>query len=128
MPQTSAGYRGELCIVSLGDDLTQELVYDHSTQLEADADGYLWDGEYDFSYHENEVEVDFNDFNIIWEDSGFEDAKDLEVEYCCQDAEVETCYDAEVCYYETCFDDEVVFGSDAEVEDCDYDAEDYCDY
>ena len=49
------------------------------------------------------VEVDFNDFNIIWEDSGFDDVKELEVE---------TCYDAEeeVSYY------------DAEVEDCNY----YC--
>ena len=51
----------------------------------------------------NEVE---DDFNITWEDSGYDDAKELEVE---------TCYDAE----------EEVSYHNAEAEDCDYYCYDY---
>ena len=106
VPQTSAGNRGDHDIVAYGDVLAGELCCDTSTQLEPDADGYLWDGEYDFSYHEAEVEVDFSVVNINWEDSGYDAA------------EVETCFDAEE--VTTCFDDEAVSGYDAEMEDCYY--------
>ena len=123
VPQTSAGIRGDQCIVAYGDVFDEETCYDESTQLELCSHDYLWDGEYDFSYHENEVEVDVSDFNLIWEDSGYDDVKELEVETCF-DTEVETCYyDAEV---ENCsYDDEVVYCYDAEVEDFNYDAVDY---
>ena len=115
MPQTSPGYRGDHSIVCHGDAFAEELCYDQSTQLELSADDYLWDGEYDFSYHENEVEVDFGD--IIWEDSGFDDAaKEIEGESCCYDAEVETCFDAE----------EEIGYLDAEVEDCYYLCDEDC--
>ena len=93
MPQTSAGNRGNQCVVAYGDVLHEEQCYDQSTQLELGADDYLWDGEYDFSIYENEVEVDVSSSDFIWEDSGYDAA------------EVETCFDAgEVA---ACFDDEV---------------------
>ena len=109
VPHTSAGNRGELCIVAYGDVLAEELLYDHSTQLEPDADEYLWDGEYDFSSYAYEEEVEVDDSGIIWDD-----AKEIEVEACYND-EVATCFSAEedVCYY------------DGEVEDYDYSAVDY---
>ena len=105
--QTSPGYRGDNSIVCHGDAFAEELVYDHSTQLEPDFDGYLWDGEYDFSYHENEVEVDFSDFNIIWDN-----ANELEVDDCYFNAEEEEIshHDDEVedcnyyCFAEDCYD------------------------
>ena len=106
--QTSSGYRGEQSIVCHGDAFPEELVYDHSIQLEPEADGYLWDGEYDFSYHENEVEVDFGDFNIIGDN-----ANDLEVDDCYYDDEVATSFDAK---------EEEISYHDAEVEDCNF----YC--
>ena len=109
VPQTSAG-RGDHCIVAYGDALAGEQCCDISTQLEPDADEYLWDGEYDFSIYEDEVEVDVSSPDFICEDSGY-DAAEVET---CFDAEVEICFDAEeVCYY------------DNEVEDCDYSAVDY---
>ena len=100
---TSAGYRGEQSIVSHGDDLAEDQCYDHSTQLEHGTDEFLWDGQFDYPCHEEQVEVDNSD--IIWED-----ANELEVESGFYDAELETCFDAEdvVCY------------SDAEVADCYY--------
>ena len=108
---TSAGYRGEQCIVSHGDDLAEDLCYDHSTQLEQGAEEFLWDGEFDYSYYEEEAEVDNSD--IVWDD-----AKELEVA-CYYDDEVATCFDAE---------DEVCY-SDAEVEDSYYLCHvDYYDY
>lgn len=97
---TSAGYRGEQCIVSHGDDLAEDLCYDHSTQLEQGAEEFLWDGEFDYSYYEEEAEVDNSD--IVWDD-----AKELEEDGCYYDDEVATCFDAE----------EVVCYSDAEVAD-----------
>ena len=103
---TSAGYRGEQCIDSYGDDLAEDLCYDHSTQLELCTEEYLWDGEHDFSYYANEEELEIDNSDIVWDD-----AKELEVE---------TCYDAE----------EEVSYHDAEVEDCNYYcfAEDCYDY
>ena len=110
VPQTSAGIRGDQCIVAYGDVLDEETCYDKSTQLELCSHDYLWDGEYDFSYHENEVEVDVSNFNLIWENSGYDDVKELEVETCF-DAEEEVNYhDAEVedydyyCFAEDCYD------------------------
>jgi len=91
VPPTSISNRGELCIVSNGDVFGQELVYDHSTQLEFGADDF------------------------ILEDSGFDDPKELAMESCCHDPEVETCYDAEV-------EDS---DYNAELEYCDNNAEDY---
>ena len=106
MPQTSAGYRGDHCIVSYGDALDEEPCCDLSTQLELGDEEYLWDGEYDYSCYVNEEELEIDNSDIVWDD-----AKELEVE---------TCYDAEeeVSYY------------DAEVEDCNYYcfAEDCYDY
>ena len=91
VPPTFISNRGELCIVSNGDVFGQELVYDHSTQLEFGVDDF------------------------ILEDSGFDDPKELAMESCCHDPEVETCYDA------------AVEDSDynAELEYCDNNAEDY---
>ena len=107
VPQTSSSTGGDYGIVSYGDVLDDEPPYDLSTQLELDAEEYLWDGEYDFSC-QNEVEVSFGD--IIWEDYGFDDAKEIEVQSDCQDAGVESyCYDAEVedcsyyCFAEDCY-------------------------
>ena len=106
VPQTSAGYRGDHCIVSYGDALDEEPCCDLSTQLELGDEEYLWDGEYDYSCYVNEEELEIDNSDIVWDD-----AKELEVE---------TCYDAEeeVSYY------------DAEVEDCNYYcfAEDCYDY
>ena len=101
---TPAGYRGEQCIVSHGDDLAEDLCYDHSTQLELCAEEYLWDAEHDFSYYVNEEELEIDNSDIVWDD-----AKELE-EACHYADEVATCFDAEeeVCY------------SDAEVADCYY--------
>ena len=105
--QTSLGYRGDQSIVCHGDTFAEEFVYDHSTQLEPEADGYLWDGEYDFSYYENEVEVDFSDFNVIGDDCYYDDevatsfdAKEEEIGY--HDAEVEECN--YYCFAEDCYD------------------------
>ena len=100
---TPAGYRGEQCIVSHGDDLAEDICYDHSTQLEQGAEEFLWDGEFDYSYYEEEAEIDNSD--IVWDD-----AKELEEEGCYYHDEVATCFDAE----------EVVCYSDAEVADCYY--------
>ena len=98
VPQTSAGYRGDHCIVSYGDALDEEPCCDLSTQLELGDEEYLWDGEYDYSCYVNEEELEIDNSDIVWDD-----AKELEVE---------TCYDAE----------EEVSYHDAEVEDCNY----YC--
>ena len=104
--QTSAGYRGDHCIVSYGDALDEEPCCDLSTQLELGDEEYLWDGEYDYSCYVNEEELEIDNSDIVWDD-----AKELEVE---------TCYDAE----------EEVSYHDAEVEDCNYYcfAEDCYDY
>ena len=107
---TSAGYRGEQSIVSHGDDLAEDQCYDHSTQLEPGTDEFLWDGQFDYPCHEEQVEVDNSD--IIWED-----ANELEVESGFYDEELEV-----ACYYDdevaTCFDaEDVVCYSDAEVAD-----------
>ena len=101
--QTSAGIRGDYSIDSHGAVTSSELVYDHDTQLEPSADAeFLWDGQFDYSYYEEEVEF-VGSSNIQWEDSGFDAA------------ELESCSDAEVADY--CYD--------AEVEDCGAIAEDY---
>ena len=111
---TSAGYRGEQSIVSHGDDLAEDLFYEHSTQLENGADEFLWDGEFDYSYYDEELEVDNAD--IVWDD-----AKELEVEVCYYNDEVATCFDAEeeVCYSDAEVEDRICY-SNAEVEDSYY--------
>ena len=71
VPWTSAGYRGEQCIVSHGDAMAEDLCYDNPTQLQHCDDG-----------HEDQVEVDskasVNSFSC--EDHVYVDAKDLEVD------------------------------------------------
>ena len=108
--ESTAWYRGEQCVVSHGDDLAEDQCYDHSTQLEHGTDEFLWDGQFDYPCHEEQVEVDNSD--IIWED-----ANELEVESGFYDEELEV-----ACYYDdevaTCFDaEDVVCYSDAEVAD-----------
>ena len=109
--QTSSGTGGDYGIVSYGDVLDDEPCFASSTQPELCAEEYLWDGKYDFSSYINEEELEINNSDIIWEDSGFDDAKELEVQFYCQDSEVESdCYDAKVedCNYyyfaEDCYD------------------------
>ena len=109
--QTSPGTGGDYGIVSYGDVLDDEPCFASSTQPELCAEEYLWDGKYDFSSYINEEELEINNSDIIWEDSGFDDAKELEVQFYCQDSEVESdCYDAKVedCNYyyfaEDCYD------------------------
>ena len=59
---------------------------------------------------ENEVEVDVSDFNLIWENSGYDDVKELEVETCFDTEEEVNYHDAEVedydyyCFAEDCYD------------------------
>ena len=105
------GYRGDQSIVSNGDALAEEPYCDISTQLEHSADEYLWDGVFDFSYYEEEVDV-----NLCGSDV---DCFDAEEEVAYYDAEeVDTCFEAEdePCYF------------DAEVDECGYNDEDFYAY
>ena len=70
-PWTSAGYRGEQCIVSHGDAIAEDLCYDNPTQLQHCDDG-----------HEDQEEVDSKASvdSFSCEDCVYVDAKDLEVD------------------------------------------------
>ena len=57
------------------------------------------------------MEVDVSDFNLIWEDSVYDDVKELEVETCYDTEEEVSYHDAEVeedydyyCFAEDCYD------------------------
>ena len=96
------GYRGDLSIVSNGDAFAEEPCCDFPTQLEHSAGGYLWDGEYDFSYYKEEVDDNFcsPDIDCFGAEEDV-DSYDAVVEVACSDAvEVATCSDAEevACY------------------------------
>ena len=104
--QPSLGFRGDLCIVSHGDAIDEDICYDQPTQLEHCDDEFLWDGTHDFTSHEEESEVDVD---FICEGCGcFDDARlcleELEEGFGSCDAEVETCIDAEEETY--CYDNE----------------------
>ena len=99
--QSTAWYRGDPCIDSHGDAITEDLCYDKPTQLEHCDDEFLWDGTHDFTSHEEESEFDVD---FICEGCGFDDAKELEEGFGSCDAEVETCIDAEEEIY--CYDNE----------------------
>ena len=106
MPQASAGIRGDYGINAHGEFPSSELVYDHDTQLEPSDDAeFLWDGQFDYSYYEEEVELEVGSSDIQWEDSGFDAAElesscDAEVADYCYDAEVEDCGAIAEDYYE----------------------------
>ena len=105
------GYRGDQSIVSNGDALAEETCCDFSTQLEHSAEEYLWDGLFDFSYYEEELDGNFCSSDIDWVDAEEEVAFD-------DTEEVGTCFEAEdePCYF------------DAEVEECGYNDEDFYAY
>ena len=71
VPWTSAGYRGDHCIVSHGDAIAEDLCYHNPTQLQHCDDG-----------HEDQEEVDSKASvdSFSCEDCVYVDAKDLEVE------------------------------------------------
>ena len=71
VPWTSAGYRGDHCIVSHGDAIAEDLCYDNPTQLQHCDD-----------VHEDQVKVDSKASvdSFSCEDCVHVDAKDLEVE------------------------------------------------
>ena len=71
VPWTSAGYRGEQCIVSHGDAIAEDLCYDNPTQLQHCDD-----------VHEDQVKVDSKASvdSFSCEDCVHVDAMDLEVE------------------------------------------------
>ena len=120
-PAVQPGYRGDQCIVSYGDVIAEEQFCDFSTQFEQCAE-YDWDGDYDFAFYEEEVEVDVGSSDIIWEDPGYGTA---EVVPCIAADEVVCCVPDEVV---SCFDvEEVVSCSDAEFSSYDADEED-CGY
>ena len=122
--QLPAGYRGDLSIVAYGDPIAEEPSYDFSTQLEHSTE-FFWDGKFDFSYYEEERDVNlctsdidcFDPEEVACHDAGeVSNCLDAEEVVCC-DAEVVSCFDAE----------EVVSCSDLEVSSYDADEED-CGY
>ena len=70
----SAWYRGDLCIVSHGDTITEDLCYDNPTQLKHPDDEYLWDDYFDFMSYEEEAEAADAECDFICEDCDFGDA------------------------------------------------------
>ena len=120
-PAAPPGYRGDQCIVSYGDAIAEDPFCDFPSQFEQCA-AYDWDGDYDFAFYEEEVEVDVGSSDIIWEDPGYGTAEVVpciaaDEDVCCVSEEVVSCFDAE----------EVVSCSDAEFSCYDADEED-CGY
>ena len=72
--KSSAWYRGDLCIVSHGDTITEDLCYDNPTQLKHPDDEYLWDDYFDFMSYEEEAEAADAECDFICEDCDFGDA------------------------------------------------------
>ena len=72
--RSSAWYRGDLCIVSHGDTITEDLCYNNPTQLKHPDDEYLWDDYFDFMSHEEEAEAADDECDFICEGCDFGEA------------------------------------------------------
>ena len=56
--ETPSGIRGDQSIVFHGDEIAEDLSYDHLTQLKDGEDEYFWDGYFRFYEEESEVAAD----------------------------------------------------------------------